>query len=235
MSDTPLDATELAGLRALDTPTVCNALELVSPGRRGFGYTDETFVCADLSLPPLVGYARTATIRSTQPGTRQGAEMREQRMAYYGYVHQAPGPTIAVVQDLDGARAGYGSFWGEVNSALHKALGCVGGITDGSIRDLAEIAPGFQLLARKVVPSHAFVHLVDFDCQVSVCGMVVRSGDLIHADRHGAVVVPHDIARDVAAAAQAVTAGEQQFLDVVRGADFTFEKLEAAYGELTKR
>ncbi len=140
-----------------------------------------------------------------------------------------------MVQDLDGARAGYGSFWGEVNSALHKALGCVGGITDGSIRDLAEIAPGFQLLARKVVPSHAFVHLVDFDCQVSVCGMVVRSGDLIHADRHGAVVVPHDIARDVAAAAQAVTVREQQFLDVVRGADFTFEKLEAAYGELTKR
>ncbi len=235
MSTTPLNEAELAALRALDTPTICNALEVVCPERRGAGYTDETLVSVDPALPPMVGYARTATIRSTQPGAAQGAEMAAQRMAYHAYVHAAPGPAVSVVQDLDGARAGYGSFWGEVNSAVHKALGCIGGITDGSIRDLDDIAPGFQLLARKVVPSHAFVHLVDFGGQVNVCGMVVRSGDLIHADRHGAVVIPHEAARQVPAAAQAVIDREQRYLEVIRRPDFTFDMLQAAYDALVER
>ncbi len=235
MSTTPLNEAELAALRALDTPTICNALEVVCPERRGAGYTDETLVSVDPALPPMVGYARTATIRSIQPSAAQGAEMAAQRMAYHAYVHEAPGPTVSVVQDLDGGRAGYGSFWGEVNSAVHKALGCIGGITDGSIRDLDDIAPGFQLLARKVVPSHAFVHLVDFGGEVNVCGMVVRSGDLIHADRHGAVVIPEAAAREIPAAAQAVADREQRYLDVVRRPDFEFAMLAAAYETYVKK
>ncbi len=234
MSSTPLTEAQLAELRALDTPTICNALEVVKPARRGHGYTEESFHAVDATLAPMVGYARTATIRSLQPGARQGEEMRAQRMGYYRYVMDGPQPAIALIQDLDGGRAGYGSFWGEVNSAVHRALGCIGGVTDGSMRDLPDVAPGFQLLARKVVPSHAFVHLEDFDCQVNICGMVANSGDLIHADQHGAVVIPHDVAAEVAAAAAEVAAREKVVLDAVRGADFTFDKLEAAFAEMTK-
>jgi len=234
MSHPVLDAESLAALQALDTPTVCNALEVVCPERRGHGYTEETFVAVDSGLPPMVGYAATSTIRSIRPGTRDKSGMRQQRIDYYRYVYETPGPTISVVQDLDGGRAGFGSFWGEVNSAVHKALGCSGAITDGSMRDLDDIAPNFQILARKVVPSHAFVHMEDFGVPVSVCGMNVRAGDLIHADQHGAVVIPHDHARSIAEAAAGVAAKEKIVLDVVRAETFDFDEFIAAYGEMTK-
>ncbi len=95
-----------------------------------------------------------------------------------------------VMHDLDGEHAGFGAFWGEVQSNVHKALGALGVVTDGSIRDIPMIAPGFQMLAAAIVPSHAYVHAVDFGIDVEVAGMAVKSGDLIHADRHGAIVVP---------------------------------------------
>ena len=94
-----------------------------------------------------------------------------------------------MIQDLDDI-VGFGAFWGEVQTNIHKALGCLGTITNGSIRDIPQVAPGFQMLAGSIAPSHAFVHVVDFGGNVNIHGMAVRSGDLIHADRHGAVVVP---------------------------------------------
>ena len=97
-----------------------------------------------------------------------------------------------MIEDLDGEQVGYGAFWGEVQSNVHKALGCLGTITNGSIRDIPMIAPGFQMLAGSIAPSHAYVHVVDFGVTVTVHGMAVTSGDLIHADRHGAVIVPVD-------------------------------------------
>src|SRR5262249_60429785 len=119
-----------------------------------------------------------------------GAKQREQRIAYYEYVASAPTPSIMVMQDLDGAEVGFGAFWGEVMSAVHFGLGCLGVVTDGSIRDIDQWAPGFQALAGSIVPSHAHVHLADFGKEVRVAGMLVRSGDLVHADRHGAVTIP---------------------------------------------
>ena len=234
MSHPVLDAEELAALRDLDTPTVCNALEVVCPERRGHGFTEEPFLAVDSGLSPMVGYAATAMIRSVRPGPLNAAEMRRQRLDYYRYVHETPSPTISVVQDLDGARAGFGSFWGEVNSAVHKAFGCVGAITDGSMRDLDDIAPDFQILARKVVPSHAFVHLEDFAVAVTICGMKVDAGDLIHADRHGAVVIPHEHARSIASAAAGVAAKEKFVLDAARAEPFDFDTFVTAYGEMTK-
>ena len=94
-----------------------------------------------------------------------------------------------MIQDLDDI-VGYGAFWGEVQSNVHKALGCLGTVTNGSVRDIPMIAEGFQLLSGSVSPSHAYVHVVDYGVDVNVHGMAVKSGDLIHADRHGAVVVP---------------------------------------------
>jgi len=218
-------------LRGLDTPTVCNAIEQVLPERRGFGYTSESFVCARPQLAPVVGYARTATIRSCQPNARSPAEARAHRLAYLKYLADGPMPFIAVIQDLDGQLAGCGAFWGEVQSTIHHALGAAGGITDGAMRDLDALAPGFQLLARKVVASHAFVHLVEFAGDVSVGGMAARSGDLIHLDRHGAVDIPAEAAARVPAAADLVQRREAVILKACRRPDFNYEALVAAFVE----
>ena len=230
MSEAPLTEADLEALRALDTPTVCNAMEVVAPERRGYGYTTEPLFCAFPDLPPIVGYACTATIRAMRPSGLSEAAARDLRLAYYEYTHDAPGPKITVIQDLDGGQAGYGAFWGEVNSTVHKTLGSLGVITDGCIRDLHMIAPGFQMLAGSVKPSHAHVHIVDFGKQVHVAGMTVEHGDLIHADRHGAIVIPAALARRIPEAAAQVAAKEKVILDVCRAPDFTFAKLRAAMG-----
>jgi len=234
MTDKPLSRKELIPLRELDTPTVYNTIEMLRPERQGFGYTTDTMVCVDPGLPPLVGYAKTAAIRSTRPSGKPADQVRQIRLDYFRYVAADPVPGIAVIQDLDGDHAGYGSFWGEVTSTSLNALGCIGGITDGSIRDVDAIAPGFQLLARKIVPSRAFVHLVDFECDVNILGMVVRPGDLVHADRHGAVVIPHDLSRDIARGADLIARREKIILNAARSPGFTVDALERAMDEVSQ-
>src|ERR1700759_1180098 len=123
---------------------------------------------------------------------------------------------------------GRGRFWGEVQSNVHKALGCLGVITDGSIRDIDQWAPGFQALAGSIGPSHAFVHAESFGGEVRVAGMTVRSGDLIHADRHGAVVIPLDVAAKVPDAAELCGRRETPILEIARSPEFTLEKLKEA-------
>ncbi|MSO77921.1 MAG: RraA family protein [Alphaproteobacteria bacterium] len=228
MTNAPLNQAEIAELIKIDTPTVCNSLEVVAPERRGFGYTTSPLVCAFPQLPPIVGYAKTATIRAMRPSAIGAAEATALRVAYYEYVSQGTGPKLVVIQDLDGKGAGYGAFWGEVNSTVHKTLGCQGVVTDGSIRDLDMIAPGFQLLGGCVGPSHAFVHVVSFGGQVNVAGMTVNDGDLVHADRHGAVVIPHAVARQVKGGADEMARRESVILNVCKDPKFSFEKLKAA-------
>jgi regulator of RNase E activity RraA len=203
LSDQPLSESEFAALRALDTPTVCNALEITSPERRAIGFTTTPLVCARPHLPSIVGYARTATLRAMQPTVPDIVD----RIAYYDYVAGGQGPTITIIEDIDD-QPGFGAFWGEVNTNIHQAIGCLGVITNGSIRDLPDCAQGFVLLAGNVGPSHAHVHIVDFGKPVTIHGMAVQSGDLIHADQHGAVIIPHDVARDIPAAAASIVARE---------------------------
>ncbi len=232
MGSTPaLNEEELAALRALDTPTVCNALELVDPERRGRGFSSQPIFCLDPTLPPLVGYAKTLTIRSTEPPSGNALESR---LEYYRQLESGPQPAIAVIQDLDGERAGFGSFWGEVNSNIHRALGVAGVITDGSTRDLDDIAPGFQILVAKVVPSHAWVHPVEIGVPVEVFGMNVAPGDLLHADRHGAVVVPHEAAREIPAAAALVGRREAVIIKACAEPGFCVERLVQAMGQAAK-
>lgn len=226
----PLTESELAELRKFDTPTICNALEITSPERRALGFTTKSFHVARPQLPPIVGYARTATVRAMQPPARDKAAMRAQRFAYLDYVAEGPGPRIMVIQDLDPI-LGFGAFWGEVQTNIHKALGCLGGVTNGSIRDLDMLADGFQLLAGEINPSHAWTHLVDFGTQVNVFGMTAQSGDLIHADRHGAVVIPHDVARKVAAAAALLGRREAVILTAVKAKGFKLADLKKAIGD----
>ena len=192
-------------LKSYDTPTVCNALEVVAPERRGYGYSTSPLVCTRPGLPPMVGYARTATLRAAHPNELKGRAARALSDGYYSYIDDGPKPSIIVIQDLDDAQRGYGSFWGEVNSNIHRgAWGALGLVTDGSVRDLPDIAEGFQMLADRVGPSHAYVHIVAFDQAVTVAGMRVNSTDLIHADQHGAVVIPHAVAAAVPDAADAI-------------------------------
>ncbi|CAN5148165.1 RraA family protein [soil metagenome] len=224
----PLPASVLEALGRYDTPTICNAMELVAPERRLIGYTTRPLVCPFPDLPPIVGYARTVTIRSVLASGLTAAEQSARRIAYYEYVGSGVGPRISVIQDIDGADVGYGAFWGEVQSAVHKALGCLGVVTDGSIRDIPQWAAGFQALAGSIGPSHAYVHADNFGGEVRVAGMTVRSGDLIHADRHGAVVIPTDVAARLPDAAELCGRRETPILEIARSPDFSLARLKEA-------
>ena len=223
---------ELAALTAFDTPTICNALEVVMPEMRREGYTVRPLVCGFPDAQPVVGYARTATISARNPAAGSSAEQRKRRDDYYRFVEAGPKPSMIVIEDLDGADAGYGAFWGEVQSAIHRGLGGVGLVTNGSIRDLPQWAPAFQVLAGSIGPSHAFAHVEGFDVPVNVAGMRVRSGDLVHADRHGAVVVPLAAVSRLPDAARQVAAREAKILAVARGDGCTAEKLVAVFASL---
>src|SRR5215472_6094862 len=180
---------QLSFLRSIDTPTVCNLIEIVAPERRGAGYTASHLHCPFPDLPPMVGFAKTATIRARDPV--RGPSYMQKRLDYLDYVAAAPRPGIVVIEDKD-EPPGYGAFWGEVQTNVHKALGCLGTVTNGSIRDIPTVAPDFQMLAGSFAPSHAYVHVVAFGITVTIHGMNASSGNLIHADRHGAVMVPAD-------------------------------------------
>ena len=230
MTEAAIDPARLAALATYDTPTICNALEVARPERRGYGFTTRTLIAPFPHLKPMVGFARTATIRSGRPPALPAAEVRKHRMAYYRYVGDGAVPKVSLIQDLDDT-PGLGSFWGEVNSAIHKACGCVGVVTNGAIRDLDAIAPDFAMVAGTVVPSHIWVHLIDYACEVNIAGMVAQHDDLVHADRHGAVVVPRDAVEDVLNAADLVTRKEAPILACARSADFSLDALEAAFGQ----
>ena len=154
-----------------------------------------------------------------------GAEAVEARLAYYKHIAEEPHPTITVIEDLD-ATPGFGAWWGEVNTHVHRGLGSLGAITNGSIRDLDEAAKNFQLLAGCVGPSHAFVHVVESAVTVTVAGMVVRPGDLIHADRHGAVVIPIEAAPRIPEAAERIVREESVMITASRKPDFSFEVMK---------
>jgi len=222
------DPGDLEALKAFDTPTICNALELVVPARRAIGFTRRPLFAAFPRLKPVVAFARTAIIRSREPHPRSREDAKEVRLGYYAHIAAEPLPSIAIIQDIDAPDIGFGAFWGEVQSAVHKALGCLGVVTDGSIRDIAQWAPGFQALAGSIGPSHAYVHAENFGGEVRVAGMTVRSGDLIHADRHGAVVIPLDVAAKLPDAAELCGRRETPILEITRSASFSLEKLKAA-------
>jgi regulator of RNase E activity RraA len=203
-------------LRSIDTPTVCSLVETAAPGRRGFGYTVRHLHCPFPELAPIVGFAKTVTFKAKDAVPLGQAGYMQKRLDYLDYVAGAPQPSIMIMEDLDGEYAGYGAFWGEVQSNIHLALGALGVVTNGSIRDIPMIAPGFQMLAGSIVPSHAYVHVVDYGIDVSVAGMAVRSGDLIHADRHGAVVVPADRIDAMQAALDRLSAREAKIIAAAR-------------------
>lgn len=218
-------------LASFDTPTICNALEVIAPERRAVGFTTESLTCLYPGLKPMVGYARTATMRSIHPLQQTPQEAGQRTMAYYEYIAEGgPAPSICVIQDLDGARAGFGSFWGEVNTHIHLGLGCRGVVTDGSVRDVDANAEGFQMLCRMVVPSHAHYHIVDFGGTVSVAGAYFSHGDLIHADRHGAVIIPPEHAARIPEVVDTLTRREAVIIAAAKAPGFDIAALRRAIG-----
>ena len=223
MAERPFTRADLETLAQWDVPTICNALELVMPERRALGFTVEPMVAVDAKLPPIVGLARTGTIRAKEPP--RGAVAN--RLDWYDYVAATDLPTVVVLQDTDHP-PGFGAFWGEVQSAVHKALGVKGCVTNGSFRDLTAWAHGFQMIGGRVGPSHAHVHLVDFGKPVNVMGMQAAHDDLIHADYHGAVVIPGEAVKRLPAAVDLIARREKVILDICRSPDFSPAKLRDA-------
>lgn len=212
-------------LRNFDTPTIANALEIAAGTRSAEGFTRRTLIAANPKLKPIVGYARTAMIRSAAPFDPR--ERREKLLAYYENIARAPQPTIAVIQDID-HQPGIGAFWGEVNTNIHWGLGCVGAITNGSMRDLEMMQPQFQCLAASLSPSHAWVHVVEIGVKVDVCGLLVSDGDIVHADHHGAVLIPANSLDKLPAAIDFMARKEKVLLDAAKAPGFNLEKLRAA-------
>ncbi len=217
----------LALLRGVDGPTLCNALAAIDPALKARGYTTGAVVAAQPDAPAAVGYARTARIVSYEPAADPGA-LRERRFAYYEHVAAGPRPALAVMQDI-GRRPGFGCIWGGVNVALHKALGAAGALTNGAIRDLGALDPGFVLLGGSVCPGAGHAHIVDFGTPVEVFGLPVRPGDLLHADRHGAVLIPPAALPHLPDAIDLVLRRERVLFDAAAAPGFDPARLRAAW------
>jgi regulator of RNase E activity RraA len=223
MSQFPFTAADLDVLKQWDTPTICNGLELIVPERRAVGFTVEPMVAVDRKFPPIVGLARTGLVRAKEP-PRGPIPARED---WYDYVSPSDLPTIAVIQDIDD-RPGFGAFWGEVQTTIHKALGVAGCVTNGSFRDVDMLAPGFQIIGGRIGPSHAHIHMVQMNCDANIFGMLVRHDDVIHADFHGAVVIPAEAVKKLPAAIDLVSRREKVILDMAKTPGFNSHMLRDA-------
>ena len=194
MTSYPFALADLEALKQWDTPTICNGLELDrsrAPRDRLHRRADGR-AASGLRRPSSV-WPAPGTLRAKEPPRGAVAD----RLDWYEYVANASLPTVVVLQDLDD-RPGYGAFWGEVNTNVHLKLGAAGCVTNGSFRDLAASAKEFQIIGGRVGPSHAHVHIVDFGGPVNVFGMQAAHDDVVHADCHGAVVIPAECVHEAA-------------------------------------
>jgi 4-hydroxy-4-methyl-2-oxoglutarate aldolase len=216
-----LSRDQLDALQGLSTPTVANAIELFNVRPRNQGFMSPQIRCLFPDLGVMVGYAVTARFAANQPGTQPAA-----RYQFWKRVREIPEPRVVVMQDLD-QPPGVGAYFGEVQTNIHRRLGCVGVITNGHVRDLDEVhALGFHYFAGGVCVSHAYVHLIDFGSPVNVGGTTVHSGELIHADKHGALIVPQEIAGDIPGAAAKVAERERRIISHCQSAHFSLEELK---------
>lgn len=223
----------LALLRKVDTPTVCNAIEMAQ-GKRGFDqFTRGTMFCSAPSEGAIVGFARTAKIAAVQPPSEAPEVIRQRRMDYYRYMAEAPAPSVAVVEDVDFPSC-IGAYWGEINTSVHKGFGIAGALTNGVMRDLGDMQQGFPVIAGSIGPSHGFVHVREIDTPVSIFGLTVNPSDLIHADRHGAVVVPADLIDQLEHAILKLFETERIILSAASEPGFNFEKFEVAWAAFEK-
>lgn len=198
----------LKNLQKYDTPTIANAIELFNVRSK-----IEGFMSPDIKpiLPikkTIVGYAATIKISSINS---QKNKKENIRLNYYKKVKDSLKPTIVVVEDIDSPSIG--SFWGEITVSIHKALGCIGTITSGGVRDLKEVDKiGFGYFAKNILVSHGYIHIIDYNCQVKVGGLLIKPGDLLCADMHGAILIPLSIASKLSPICQKLQYSEKPVL-----------------------
>ena len=191
---------DLLQLARWNTPAVYNGWEQITrsdTARDGFNLEETRDFMPQMG--PMAGYAVTVVQEASNPGHKR--KNPDAFAEYYAYVASRPGPKIVVVQDLDKPDF-VGAFWGEVNANVHRSLGCAGTIIDGAVRDIDEMLnAGFKAIARRLCAGHAHSWPVRWGCEVTVFGRKVKPGQLIHADKHGFLVIPE---RDEARLLEAV-------------------------------
>ncbi|MGA2645094.1 MAG: RraA family protein [Candidatus Sulfotelmatobacter sp.] len=214
---------ELQALRQFGTCMVANAIESFNVRLRNTGFADASIRCMFQDAPPMVGYAATARLRSGEPPI-VGGSFRD-RADFWNSILEIPTPRVLVLEDMD-RPPGRGAFVGEMHAAILKALGCVGYVTNGAVRELPAVrAMGVQLFAGNVAVSHAYAHIFEIGKVIGVGGMEVRPGDLLHGDQHGVLTVPAEIASRVPAAADRLKKLEKRVIDLCRSPDFSVAKL----------
>lgn len=220
-----LTQAQLNALAEFDTPTICNAIEGFSVRGKTEGFTrPELRMRSVMAARPMVGYARTGMISARYPAAQDHTAVME---AYYRQYEGFDLPMVAAIQDID--QVPVGSFWGDVQATVHRALGCIGTVTNGGVRDIEEVGKvGFYLFSKEVLISHAYIHMIEAGTTVDICGMTVHPGDLIHADRHGAIVIPEAIAEDLVGACLRAVDAENALLDPCRAALEKKERITAA-------
>ena len=220
---------ELDALRQFDTCMVANAVETFNVRLHNTGFTNASIHCMFEDAPPMVGYAATARLRSGQP-PMVGSSFRD-RGDFWNSILEIPAPRILVLEDKD-SPPGRGAFVGDMHSAVLKALGCIGYVTNGAVRELPSVrAIGIQLFAGSVAVSHAYAHIFDVGAAITVGGMEVRPGELLHGDRHGVLAIPAEIAASIPAVAAEIQRAEQSVIDFCRSSAFSVAKL----GEVIKK
>ena len=207
-------------LSEIDCPSICNAIEgfNVQPKNEGFMLPEIKGVFQD--LPPVVGYAVTGVISAVRQEGRIVS-----REDWWDLIASVPEPRFIVLHDID--TPPMGAYWGEVQGNIHKALGAVGVATDGTVRDLDEAHDlGFRFFAKEVSVSHAYVHLVEIGIPVTVGGLTVKTGDLLHGDKHGVTSIPFGIAHEIPAMVKTIADYEKLIIDLCQSSDFSMEALK---------
>ena len=216
-------------LRKISSPSIANAIETFKIRPRNVGHMTSEIKCLFPDLGPLVGYAVPCVIRAEHEPL-QGH--RSSTFEWWNYVQTIPAPRVIVVHDIDEPR-GQGAQWGEVQANIHRALGCVGVVTDGSVRDLDEVrALKFQFAAAHISVSHANVHMVDFGIPVKVGGVWIKPGDIVHFDQHGVVTIPPEIAGGIPEAIAKVEADEKKIISTCQASGFSVDKLKELYKQI---
>jgi 4-hydroxy-4-methyl-2-oxoglutarate aldolase len=221
---------DFEALRRLDTCTVSNAIETFELRLRNTGFADARIRCMFHDLPPMVGYAATARLRAGEPPMQGGTY--HDRTDWWTSILQVPAPRVVVLEDLD-KPPGVGAFLGDVHAAILLALGCVGYVTDGAVRELPRVRDlELQLFAGSVAVSHAYAHIFDFGAVVKVGGLEVQPGDLLHGDQHGLLNVPKDIAARIPPVAAGLRRREKDIIEVCQSTNFSVDKLRRMLKEL---
>ncbi len=226
MINRALKPAQLEQFRRLTTCVVASAIETFHVRLPNTGFADSTIRCIFEDEPAMVGYAATARMRSSNPRMEANkAYDYYDRPDWWNHILAIPAPRVVVIEDVD-EPAGLGAFVGEVHANILLALGCVGIVTNGAVRDLPDIrTTEFQMFAGNVSVSHAYSHIFDFGGNVEVGGLQVRSGDLIHGDCHGVQTIPLEVADKVPTVARDIRQRRQQLTGLRRSTDFSLEKL----------